>query len=39
VARLASLRAARGDYDDLASAAPAYIRPSEAELFKRQRPQ
>jgi tRNA threonylcarbamoyladenosine biosynthesis protein TsaB len=39
VARLASLRAARGDYDDLASAAPAYIRPSEAELFKQQRSQ
>ncbi|HEX9103702.1 MAG TPA: tRNA (adenosine(37)-N6)-threonylcarbamoyltransferase complex dimerization subunit type 1 TsaB [Polyangia bacterium] len=39
VARLAALRAARGDYDDLASAAPAYIRPSEAELVKQQRPQ
>jgi len=39
VARLAALRAARGDYDDLASAAPAYIRPSEAELVKQRRPQ
>jgi len=39
VARLASLRAAAGDYDDLASAAPAYIRASEAELFKQQRSQ
>ena len=39
VARLAAARAARGDYDDLASATPAYIRPSEAELFKQQRPQ
>ncbi|MCA1664057.1 MAG: tRNA (adenosine(37)-N6)-threonylcarbamoyltransferase complex dimerization subunit type 1 TsaB [Myxococcales bacterium] len=39
VARLAALRAARGDYDDLASAAPAYIRPSEAELSKQQRSQ
>ena len=39
VARLAALRAARGDYDDLASAAPAYIRPSEAELVKQQRSQ
>ena len=39
VARLAALRAARGDYDDLASAAPAYIRPSEAELVKQKRPQ
>jgi tRNA threonylcarbamoyladenosine biosynthesis protein TsaB len=39
VARLAALRAARGDYDDLASATPAYIRPSEAELFKRRPPQ
>ena len=39
VARLAALRAARGDYDDLASAAPAYVRPSEAELVKQQRPQ
>lgn len=39
VARLAALRAARGDYDDLASAAPAYLRPSEAELFKQRGPQ
>ena len=39
VARLAALRAARGDYDDVASAAPAYIRPSEAELVKQQRSQ
>ena len=39
VARLAALRAARGDYDDLASAAPVYIRPSEAELVKQKRPQ
>lgn len=39
VARLAALRAARGDYDDLATAAPAYIRASEAELFKQQRKQ
>ncbi len=37
VARLAAARAARGDYDDLATAAPAYIRPSEAELVKQQR--
>ena len=39
VARLAAVRAARGDYDDLASAAPVYIRPSEAELVKQQRSQ
>jgi tRNA threonylcarbamoyladenosine biosynthesis protein TsaB len=39
VARLAALRVARGDFDDLASAAPAYIRPSEAELVKQRRPQ
>jgi tRNA threonylcarbamoyladenosine biosynthesis protein TsaB len=39
VARLAALRAAGGDFDDLATAAPAYIRASEAELVKRQRPQ
>jgi tRNA threonylcarbamoyladenosine biosynthesis protein TsaB len=39
VARLAALRAARGDYDDLASATPTYIRPSEAELFKQRRSQ
>lgn len=39
LARLASLRAVRGSYDDLASAAPAYIRPSEAELVKEKRSQ
>lgn len=39
VARLAAIRAARGDFDDLATAAPAYIRPSEAELVKQQRSQ
>ncbi|MGZ3405803.1 MAG: tRNA (adenosine(37)-N6)-threonylcarbamoyltransferase complex dimerization subunit type 1 TsaB [Polyangia bacterium] len=39
VARLAAIRAARGDYDDLSRAAPAYIRPSEAELVKKGRPQ
>ncbi|HXU70614.1 MAG TPA: tRNA (adenosine(37)-N6)-threonylcarbamoyltransferase complex dimerization subunit type 1 TsaB [Polyangia bacterium] len=39
LARLAALRAARGTYDDLASAAPAYIRPSEAELVKEKRSQ
>jgi tRNA threonylcarbamoyladenosine biosynthesis protein TsaB len=39
VARLAALRAARADYDDLATAAPAYVRPSEAELVKQQRSQ
>ncbi len=39
VARLAALRAEKGDYDDVASAAPAYIRPSEAELVKQQRSQ
>ncbi|HEY2748086.1 MAG TPA: tRNA (adenosine(37)-N6)-threonylcarbamoyltransferase complex dimerization subunit type 1 TsaB [Polyangia bacterium] len=37
VARLAAARVARGDFDDLASAAPAYIRPSEAELVKAER--
>jgi tRNA threonylcarbamoyladenosine biosynthesis protein TsaB len=39
VARLAALRVARGDFDDLATASPAYIRPSEAELVKQQRSQ
>jgi hypothetical protein len=39
VARLGALRVARGDFDDLASAAPAYIRPSEAELVKQRRSQ
>lgn len=39
VARLAAARAARGDYDDLAAAAPVYIRPSEAELVKQKRAQ
>lgn len=34
VARLGSLRVARGECDDLAHAAPTYIRPSEAELVK-----
>ena len=38
VARLAAARVARGEVDDLASAAPAYIRPSEAELVKAGRP-
>jgi tRNA threonylcarbamoyladenosine biosynthesis protein TsaB len=37
VARLAALRAARSDFDDLASATPTYIRPSEAELVKAER--
>jgi tRNA threonylcarbamoyladenosine biosynthesis protein TsaB len=37
VARLGAVRVARGDFDDLASAAPAYIRPSEAELVKAER--
>lgn len=32
VARLAAVRAAAGDFDDLDSAIPTYIRPSEAEL-------
>ncbi len=32
VARLAAHRVARGDFDDLAAAAPRYIRPSEAEI-------
>jgi tRNA threonylcarbamoyladenosine biosynthesis protein TsaB len=39
VARLAAIRVARGDYDDLSRAAPTYIRPSEAELVKKGRPQ
>jgi tRNA threonylcarbamoyladenosine biosynthesis protein TsaB len=39
VARLGAARAARGDYDDLAAAAPTYIRPSEAELVKQKRAQ
>jgi hypothetical protein len=37
VARLGALRLGRGERDDLASAAPAYIRPSEAELVKQLR--
>ncbi len=37
VARLAAARVARGEFDDLARAAPAYIRPSEAELVKAER--
>jgi tRNA threonylcarbamoyladenosine biosynthesis protein TsaB len=37
LARLGASRAARADYDDLSTAAPAYIRPSEAELVKQQR--
>jgi tRNA threonylcarbamoyladenosine biosynthesis protein TsaB len=32
VGRLAGLRVARGDHDDLAAAIPSYIRPSEAEI-------
>jgi len=39
VARLAALRVARGDFDDLSTAAPVYVRPSEAELVKQQRSQ
>ena len=39
VARLAAERVARGEFDDLSTAAPAYIRPSEAELVKQQRSQ
>ena len=39
VARLGAARAAVGHFDDLATAAPAYIRPSEAELVKAQRSQ
>jgi tRNA threonylcarbamoyladenosine biosynthesis protein TsaB len=39
VARLGTLRAARGHYDDLASATPTYIRLSEAELVKQRRSQ
>jgi len=39
LARLAAWRAERGTYDDLASAAPAYIRASEAELVKQKRSQ
>lgn len=37
VGRLAALRWARGEHDDLASASPRYVRPSEAELMERQR--
>lgn len=37
VGRLAALRWARGEHDDLAGATPRYIRPSEAELMERQR--
>jgi tRNA threonylcarbamoyladenosine biosynthesis protein TsaB len=36
--RLGAARLERGDHDDLATAAPAYIRPSEAELVKQRRP-
>jgi tRNA threonylcarbamoyladenosine biosynthesis protein TsaB len=39
VARLAAIRVARGDLDDLSRASPTYIRPSEAELVKKARPQ
>jgi tRNA threonylcarbamoyladenosine biosynthesis protein TsaB len=39
VARLGAERFARGERDDLATAAPTYIRPSEAELVKAQRAQ
>jgi hypothetical protein len=39
VARLAATRIACGDCDDLAAAAPAYVRPSEAELVKQKRAQ
>jgi tRNA threonylcarbamoyladenosine biosynthesis protein TsaB len=39
VARLAAIRVARGDLDDLSRASPTYIRPSEAELVKKPRPQ
>jgi tRNA A37 threonylcarbamoyladenosine modification protein TsaB len=35
VGRLAAHRVRRGEHDDLASAAPRYIRPSEAELHAR----
>jgi tRNA threonylcarbamoyladenosine biosynthesis protein TsaB len=37
--RLGAARLERGDHDDLATAAPAYIRPSEAELVKQRRAQ
>jgi tRNA threonylcarbamoyladenosine biosynthesis protein TsaB len=37
--RLGAARLERGDHDELATAAPAYIRPSEAELVKQRRPQ
>jgi tRNA A37 threonylcarbamoyladenosine modification protein TsaB len=37
VARLGAWRLARGEHDDLATAAPTYVRPSEAELVKQQR--
>jgi tRNA threonylcarbamoyladenosine biosynthesis protein TsaB len=37
--RLGAARLARGEHDDLATAAPAYIRPSEAELVKQRRAQ
>ncbi len=39
VARLAAARVARGESDDLSTATPAYIRPSEAELVKQRRSQ
>jgi len=39
VARLAASRVASRDFDDLSTAAPAYVRPSEAELVKQQRSQ
>ena len=37
LARLAAVRLARRDFDDLATATPKYIRPSEAELVKGKR--
>lgn len=39
VARLGAERLSRGEVDDLATAAPTYIRPSEAELVRTQRAQ
>lgn len=39
LARLGAARAARRDYDDLSTAAPKYIRASEAELVKKKRQQ
>jgi tRNA threonylcarbamoyladenosine biosynthesis protein TsaB len=37
LARLGAARLAAGDHDELATAAPTYVRPSEAELVKQQR--